>query len=232
MQRADVSGVTANAGKAVAGLGILDGPVLVFGGPYSNLEATEAMLAVAAARGIPPERIVCTGDVVAYCADPEATVRAVREAGVHVVMGNCEESLARSAPDCGCGFAVGSACQGLSEQWYAYAKGQLSAGARRWMAGLPRQLRFAFAGRRFAVVHGSASSINRFIFASTPAAEKAAEIAKAGVDAIIGGHSGLPFSQLVHGRLWHNAGAVGLNPIRGSPVPRPRPQVAARSNSV
>ena len=75
----------------------MDGPVLVFGGPYSNLEATLAVLDAARRRGIPPARIICTGDIVAYCADATATVDAVRAAGIHAIMGNCEESLAAGA---------------------------------------------------------------------------------------------------------------------------------------
>ena len=64
-----------------------DGPVLLFGGCYSNLEATNALLAEASRLGIPPGRIVCTGDVVAYCADAVATAQSIRAAGIHVVMG-------------------------------------------------------------------------------------------------------------------------------------------------
>lgn len=45
----------------------------IFGGPYSNLEATRAFFDTAAQLGIPPARIVCTGDVVAYGADAAAT---------------------------------------------------------------------------------------------------------------------------------------------------------------
>ena len=86
----------------------LDGPTLMFGGPYSNLEATRAVLAEARRRQIPPERVICTGDVVAYGADGNATVDLIRSAGIHVVAGNCEEALARRARDCGCGFAQGS----------------------------------------------------------------------------------------------------------------------------
>ena len=66
-----------------------DGPILVFGGPYSNLEATQALLAEAARLAIPPERMICTGDVVAYGADAAATVRLIRKTVPHVVMGNC-----------------------------------------------------------------------------------------------------------------------------------------------
>ena len=45
----------------------VEGDLLFFGGPYSNLEATEALLAEAVRLGIPPERIICTGDLAAYC---------------------------------------------------------------------------------------------------------------------------------------------------------------------
>ncbi len=114
---------------------VTDAAVLVFGGCYSNLQATEALLAHAAQRGIPPERMICTGDVVAYGADPAATVALVRDAGVHVVMGNCEEQLAAGASDCGCGFAPGSACDLLSGAWFAHAASALDRPALAWMGG-------------------------------------------------------------------------------------------------
>ena len=82
-------------------------PLMVFGGPYSNLEATRAVLGEAARLEIPADRIICTGDVVAYGADPAATVALVRGSARHVVMGNCEQSIAAGSADCGCGFPVG-----------------------------------------------------------------------------------------------------------------------------
>src|ERR1700730_8770519 len=47
----------------------VDGPLMVFGGPYSNLEATRAVLDEATRLSISADRIICTGDVVAYGAD-------------------------------------------------------------------------------------------------------------------------------------------------------------------
>lgn len=195
----------------------LAGPALVFGGPYSNLEATEAVLAEAARRAIPPSHVICTGDVVAYCADAVATVALIRRWGIHVLLGNCEESLGAGAEDCGCGFAPGTACDLLSAAWYAHANRTLATQERQWMAGLPRTLTVEIAGLRLAVVHGSFAEINRFVFASTPEAVKRGDLDAAGADGILAGHCGLPFSQVIDGRLWHNAGAIGLPANDGTP---------------
>ena len=217
----------------VRDLGPIDGPVLCFGGPYSNVQATDAMLARARALGLAPEQIVCTGDVVAYAADPVATVERVRDAGIRVVMGNCEESLGFNAADCGCGFEQGSACANWSEVWFAHAASQLDEDALAWMRALPRQLRFTLAGRRFAVIHGGDEDISEYIFASTPMAAKARIFERlsrnnppdnppgdpidAVIDAVIGGHSGLPFTQLLGSRLWHNPGVIGMPGNDGTP---------------
>jgi predicted phosphodiesterase/pyruvate-formate lyase-activating enzyme len=195
----------------------LDGRAIVFGGPYGNLEATQALLDEAARLGVAPGRIVCTGDVVAYGADAAATVDCVRAAGIHVVMGNCEESLASRAADCGCGYAPGSACDRLAAAWFAHADRELGADARAWMAQLPRRIDVAIAGVRLAVAHGGLDAINRFVFASTAAATKAEELMRGGGDGIVGGHCGLPFTQVVQGKLWHNAGAIGMPANDGTP---------------
>lgn len=203
--------------QPVRDLGTITAPVLVFGGPYSNLEAAAAMRRRAQELGIPADRVVCTGDVVAYCADPERTVGLIRDWGVHVVMGNCEESLASAAPDCGCGFAEDSTCAVLSESWYRYADAAMSRSARAWMAALPRRLTFRAGGLRFCAVHGAVSAINRFVFPSTPWRDKSCELDAAGVDGILAGHSGIPFTQIEGTRIWHNAGVIGMPANDGTP---------------
>lgn len=187
-----------------------DGPVAVFGGPYSNLEATRAFVQEMAWLAIPAARVVCTGDVVAYGADAAATTALVRDYGCHVLMGNCEENLAAGAADCGCGYEEGSTCDRLSTTWFAYAAAQLSADDRAWMGHLPRRIGLEIGAYRFFIVHGGIDFINQFIFASTDAAIKKQELDKTGQDGIIGGHCGLPFTQTIGGRLWHNSGVIGM----------------------
>ncbi|MBM3564522.1 MAG: metallophosphoesterase family protein [Alphaproteobacteria bacterium] len=195
--------------------------MLCFGGPYGNLQATEALLREARRLAVPAENIICTGDVVAYCADPAATVALVRESGIHVLMGNCEEALGFDRDDCGCGFDEGSPCDILSREWFAFARRELDHAAKSWMAALPRRIRFTLDGKRFAVVHGAATDIGRFVFASMPARAKAEEFAaldaEAPTDAVVAGHCGLPFSETVGGRLWHNPGVVGMPANDGRP---------------
>jgi predicted phosphodiesterase len=196
---------------------VADGPVLVFGGPYSNLQATEAVLAEGKRRGIPTDRIICTGDLAAYCGEPDATITLVRDSGIHVVMGNCDEQLGAGGSDCGCGFDPESACAKASSAWYAYADRHVAAAHRPWLASLPRRIDLAIAGVRLALIHGGAEVINKFIFATTPADEKRAEIDLLRADGVIAGHSGLPFSEIIDGRLWHNAGVVGMPANDGTP---------------
>ena len=53
-------------------LGVLDGPVLLCGGPYSNAHALAAFTAEAKRLGVPASAMICTGDVVAYAAGRSA----------------------------------------------------------------------------------------------------------------------------------------------------------------
>ena len=124
-------------GVKITDLGEFSGPVLLFGGPYSNLQAFEALKDAAERLDIPAERMICTGDVVAYCADAEATVRAVRAHGCTVVAGNSEKQLAEGSDDCACGFDDNSQCSILARGWYAHALGDVSRDSQDWMAACP-----------------------------------------------------------------------------------------------
>ncbi|HZV21478.1 MAG TPA: radical SAM protein [Hyphomicrobiales bacterium] len=191
--------------------------VLVFGGPYSNLQATRAVLREAQRRGIAPSSIICTGDLAAYCGSPAETIALIRDAQIHTLMGNCDEQLALNAKDCGCGFQPGTACERLSASWYAFASERIGPQLRQWLATLPRRIDVVMGNRRLAVTHATISEINRFVFASTSSAIKKAELDLSGCDGVIAGHCGLPFTEAVGGRLWHNAGVIGMPANDGTP---------------
>jgi predicted phosphodiesterase len=193
------------------------GRLLVFGGTYGNLQATEALFAEAEDLGIGPEAMLCTGDLAAYCAQPRETVQLVRDKSVPVVMGNCEESLAGDAEDCGCGFEEGTVCDLLARQWYDFCRTRIDADAKRWMGGLPRRITVEIGGRRLVAIHGGVQAINRFVFPSSPETEMTEELRVAGAEGALAGHSGIPFVRCPGGGLWLNSGAVGLPANDGTP---------------
>ena len=201
-------------------LGTIEGDVLAFGGIVSNAHALETLRRTAQARAVSAGQMVCTGDVVAYCGQPVEAVAGLRALGAATIRGNCEESLAESAPDCGCGFDAGSTCDLLSVAWYAHADASLGVSGRKWMATLPGLAVFRAYGRRWGVVHDGATAVNRFLWPTSPEVAFAEEIAAleaiAGpVDAVLAGHCGLPFLREVAGRMWFNTGALGMPPNDG-----------------
>ncbi len=206
----------------VRDLGELEGRILLFGGAYSNFHALSALMEWAGQAGIPPERRVCTGDVVAYGADPVACVRLMRRSRCPTIAGNCERALAAESDDCGCGFSPDSVCATLARDWYAYARNRIGRAERDWMADLPDRVIFRHAGRRCVVIHGGAGDISRFLWPISPEDEFWDEIALlqeqvGALDTVIAGHCGVPFERNIDGIRWINPGAIGMPPHDGLP---------------
>jgi predicted phosphodiesterase len=196
---------------------VLAGRLLLFGGCYSNLQATEALLARAETWGIPRENMICTGDMIAYGADAAATLRLIRSENILSIAGNCEESLSAGAPDCGCGFAPDSLCDALAGQWYGHALAEIDDADRAYMAGLPKTLEIMLDGKKLRIVHGNVERINAFVFPSVSNLELRTQIDMAGADAVIAGHCGVPFTRHVRDKIWHNPGSIGMPANDGTP---------------
>lgn len=191
-------------------LGTKTGTLLVFGGPYSNIHALEALKEMAERKGIAAENILCTGDVVGYCAYPDEAVQFVKKWGIHCIAGNVELNLKAGLEDCGCNFDSGTRCDLLSKQWYPYAQQRISADSLQYISELPAFIRFTYGGRRLAVVHGSVDDTSQFIFESTPWSVKQQVFGQLACDTILAGHCGLPFEHSANELQWLNAGVIGM----------------------
>jgi predicted phosphodiesterase len=200
----------------IADLGTFTKPVLICGGAYGNLQALSALAGLQSALGISDSHVIHSGDAVAYCADTEACAQFIAARRWHAIKGNVEEQIALGGADCGCGYEEGSACDAASVRWYAHAVATLSAHSRQWMADLPAQLTFSMRGIPARVVHGSVHQTNRFMFASSSDAVFEHELDEAGVDLVIAGHTGIPFTRLIGTRCWHNSGALGMPANEGT----------------
>lgn len=196
--------------KKIENLGKLSGTVLIFGGVYSNLQAFEKLKAYAIAEGIPPENCICTGDTVAFCAQPDECVQLLKNWGVKSIAGNVEIQLRTQSDNCGCDYREGSRCDGFSKLWYPYAQSQLSKDSLDYMKMLPDNLSFEYAGKKIMVVHGSYKYVAEFIYKSTPWEIKQENFDLSQADVIIGGHCGLPFNDKRNDKIWLNSGALGM----------------------
>ncbi len=194
----------------IKSLGALDGPLLLFGGVYSNLQALESLHAIAEQHAIPTNQIICTGDIVGYCADPEGCVQFVKDWGIHTILGNVEIQLRDGLEDCGCDFAEDSRCDYFSRQWYPYAQKQVSPKSLDWMHQLPEFIQFDYYGRKCTVVHGSYFHTSEFVFRSTPWSQKQPNFDHTNSQIIIAGHCGLPFHDVQNDHYWLNPGVIGM----------------------
>lgn len=191
--------------KSIAG-----SKLLLFGGVYSNLQALEALFDWAKLNNFKADQIVCTGDVVGYCAQPQECVDLVKDWGVYCIAGNVEIQLRNGDDDCGCNFSEESSCDLNSRNWYPFAKEHVNHEALDWMNTLPLNLVFDFGGAKWGVVHGSQEETAKFVYKSSPWSEKSPTYQNLGVDHILAGHCGIPFADENEGYLWINSGALGM----------------------
>ncbi len=196
--------------QKVKDLGHKHGKMLLFGGVYSNLQAIEAVIALAQQHDIAPENCICTGDIIGYCGQPQETLDTFKNWGAHSILGNVEIQLRDDQEDCGCDFTAGSRCDGFSDVWYAFAKANLSSTSKDYFSILPDHITFQFGGRNIGVVHGSADYVSQFIFKSSDWGEKIESFQSLVVDIIIAGHCGLPFQDDYENLLWLNPGVIGM----------------------
>jgi predicted phosphodiesterase len=203
--------------KSIKNIGLLKGKVLVFGGVYSNLQALEAIKDLAIADGISPKNIICTGDMVAYCAQPKECIELIKNWGINCIAGNVELNLVNDVDDCGCNFADGGRCDTFSRQWYPYLKAQINQADIDWLCTIPKFISFAYADKKIAVVHGSYFNTSEFIFKSTDWEVKQKNFEALNADVILAGHCGLPFSDKNDGKIWLNAGVIGMPANDGTP---------------
>lgn len=196
--------------KTTKDIGTIEGKLLVFGGVYSNLQALEALKKVADQYGFAPGSIICTGDVVGYCAQPEESVQLIKNWGIHCIAGNVEIQLRERQEDCGCDFNEDSRCDIFSRNWYTYAQRNVSEPSLQWMETLPDYLTFNFGDKKSMVVHGSYFGTSDFIFKSTPEEVKQKSFDATNTGLILAGHCGLPFADRINNKLWLNAGVIGM----------------------
>jgi predicted phosphodiesterase len=180
----------------------------LFGGVYSNYLALAAALADMKRRGA--EGIHCLGDIGAFGPYPDRTYPLLRDAGVEVIQGNYDNSLAEGLPDCQCGY-TDPRDNYFARLSYAYTFHHTSEANKIWLRTLPGSRRLEIDGHRILLCHGSPRKTNEFLWESTTSdAFLGYLLGEAEADVLCCTHTGIKWHRALPGnRHAVNVGALG-----------------------
>lgn len=189
---------------------------------HGNLPALEAVLADVEARGA-VDAVFHLGDLVGYAPWPNEVVELLRERAIPGVAGNYDSTTAVRYGHCGC-RREDPEQEALSHESYAWTLEHVSGETRRRLAALPFRIDIRprgghASGPKAVLVHG-APTLNTLYWTedrSDGFCRKMAEEAGAREgDAILFGHTHLPWTREVDGVRLVNTGSVG-RPKDGDP---------------
>jgi diadenosine tetraphosphatase ApaH/serine/threonine PP2A family protein phosphatase len=127
-----------------------------------------------------------------------------------VLQGNHDRALGEGVPP-GCRARF----EWLARALESVSRAQLDPEERAWLGGLPRTATREYDGRRCILVHATPGDpLYRYLDPDAP--EWAAEVAGLDVDAVLVGHTHVPFELTAAGRRVINPGSVG-QPKDGDP---------------
>lgn len=195
----------------------------VFGGVYSNHLALAAAIEDARARGA--DALYCLGDLGAFGPNPDRVFPLLVDAGVTVVRGNYDDSVARGLEDCQCGY-TDPRDNHFARLSYRYTLERTSERWRRWLGELPESRRLEIGGRRILLCHGSPRRTNEFLWESATSTGFLEWLADAHeADVILATHTGLHWQRALPPadrpgageRLFANVGVLGRPANDGTP---------------
>jgi hypothetical protein len=168
--------------------------IAVFGGVYSNAPALRA--AHDDARRPDVDATFSLGDLGGFGPHPDRVYPLLRQAGVHVLQGNYDESLASGRQDCGCGY-TDPRDNHFARISYAYTFAGTSPDNRAWLGTLPQHRRVRLGEHRVLMCHGSPRVVNEFLWeSSTPSGLLRTLLREGEADVLLCTHTGI---------TWHRA---------------------------
>jgi diadenosine tetraphosphatase ApaH/serine/threonine PP2A family protein phosphatase len=186
----------------------------VFGDIHANLHALDAALRDMGARGLGGRH--CLGDLVGYGVFPNEVVERIRGLGAPTLMGNYDEGVGRSSPDCGCAYTRAED-EERGRRSIAWTNAHTTAEHKAYLRALPAHIPLRLGELRVLLVHGSPRRVNEYLFEDRPprSLERLLDLAEA--DVLVCGHTHLPYHRVLpSGRHVVNAGSVG-KPKDGDP---------------
>lgn len=173
---------------------------------HGNLPALAAVLDHIKSSQV--DALYCLGDLVGYAAFPNEVVERIRTEGIPTIMGNYDDGVGFERDDCGCAYTDPVEKQ-LGDESLAWTKAAVTTENKAFLRTLAREIRFEADGKRVLLVHGSPRRTNEYLFENRPISSFQRLAAASEADIIVFGHTHRPYTKLVDGVLFVNAGSVG-----------------------
>jgi putative phosphoesterase len=173
---------------------------------HGNVQALDAVLGDIKARHL--DAVYCLGDLVGYAPFPNEVTARIRAEGIPTIVGNYDDGVGFDRDECGCAYRDPIERQ-LGDQSFAWTKAHVTAENKAFLRTLVKEIRFEADGMRLLLVHGSPRKINEYLFEDRPVSSFQRLAASSNADMIVFGHTHRPYTKLVDGVLFVNAGSVG-----------------------
>lgn len=178
----------------------------IFGDVHGNLPALDAVLADIHRQHV--DAVYCLGDLVGYAPFPNEVIDRIRAAEIPTIMGNYDDGVGFERDECGCAYREeGERLRGQrSLEW---TKGVVTPDNKALLRTLLPRIRLTVDGKRVLLVHGSPRKMNEYLFEDRPLSSFERLAATSDADVIVFGHTHKPYTKLVNGVWFVNAGSSG-----------------------
>jgi len=195
---------------------VSDAPVTklaVFSDVHSNIHALNAVLADIDRRDV--DLIICLGDLVGYGAFPNEVVETIHQRNIPTIRGNYDDGVGFEKPECGCAYKKPEE-EARGQQSFDWTKRQVNELNRKYLASLLDTMIVEVQGKALWFVHGSPRRINEYLFEDRPESSLRHALGEKKADALLFGHTHLPYDRIVDGVHFINTGSAG-KPKDGDP---------------
>lgn len=180
--------------------------VAVLSDIHGNLPALEAVLADIRLRHV--DAVYCLGDLVGYAPFPNEVIERIRQAQIPTIMGNYDDGVGFDRGECGCAYRQEDE-RVRGQQSLEWTKARVTGQNKAFLRTLVPEIRTDVDGKRLLLVHGSPRKMNEYLFEDRPASSFQRLASAANADVIVFGHTHRPYTKLVDGVWFVNAGSVG-----------------------
>ncbi|MFP3951341.1 MAG: metallophosphoesterase family protein [Candidatus Bathyarchaeia archaeon] len=187
--------------------------VAVLSDIHSNFHALKAVLNDA--EGAQVDETYCLGDLVGYGPHPNRVIEEIRKRGIPTVQGNYDEGVGLNLDSCGCAYTTEreKITGDISLEW---TRNNTSMENKRFLRELPEEIHKVIGDYKALFVHGSPRRNNEYLYSDRPLTSLLRMLEPLDIDALIFGHTHIPYHRTVAGIDLINVGSVG-KPKDGDP---------------